>query len=204
MSKRLLVVAASFAIAALGAPASAQNHPLTRYCTQRYVITGTIIGRMQLQNLAGNQITPELVQVAALWALSPPDRQRQVEHQIRQRMRLQGKWGAVEDDLWWKVSGDAADAVRMAEAGRRTAKPAVGAVLGGVAGGVLGMATGSSPLGWGAAGAVAGSQLPLPSRSPASLAFDVIVGPPLDAALDRLVRSPCTLTAEEALRMSSR
>lgn len=182
-------------------PAQAQSHPLTPYCANRTVITGTVIGRVQMKRLAGNQVTPEMVQTAALWALTVPEKRDQVRFQIQQRMRAQGKWGEVEEVLWPMVANDAATAVQRAEVGRQVAKPAVGGVLGGTVGAVLGMATGQNPVTWGAAGAGAGANLPLPTRSATKMLWDVAVGPHLDRALDLLVRNPCTMTAEDALNM---
>jgi hypothetical protein len=191
------------ALLMLSAPSlsQAQSHPLTRYCSDRYVITGTVIGRVQMQRLAGNQITPEMAQTAALWALTVPEKRNQVRFQIQQRMRAQGKWGEVEEVLWPMVANDAATAVQRADLGRQAAKPAVGGVLGGTVGAVLGMATGQNPVTWGAVGAGAGANLPLPTRSPTKALWDIAVGPHLDRALDLLVRNPCTMTAEDALNM---
>jgi hypothetical protein len=180
----------------------AQSHPLTPYCSDRYVITGTVLGQVQMRRLAGNQVTPEIVQTAALWALTVPEKRNQVRFQIQQRMRAQGKWGEVEEVLWPLVANDAATAVQRAELGRQAAKPVVGGVLGATTGAVLGSLVGSErPLAWGAVGAVVGANLPLPTRSPTKALWDVVVGPHLDRALDLLVRNPCTMTAEDALNM---
>lgn len=195
------LLAAAFVLLSVPLWAQAQSHSLSQYCSGREVITGTVIGRVQMKRLAGNQVTPEMVQTAALWALTVPEKRDQVRFQIQQRMRAQGKWSDVEEVLWPMVANDAATAVQRAELGRQAVKPAVGGVLGGTVGAVLGMATGQNPVTWGAAGAGAGANLPLPTRSPTKALWDVAVGPYLDRALDQLVRNPCTMTAEDALNM---
>lgn len=203
------VMAAGMCMACMPIPSGAQSRPLTPYCSDRYVVTGTVIGRVQLQRMAGNQITPEMAQTAALWALTVPEKRNQVRLQIRERMRAQGRWGEVEEVLWPMVANDAATAADRAEAGRQMAKPVTGGVLGGVLGGtagaVFGMATGQNAARTGTIGAGigagVGANLPVPTRSPTKVLWDVVLGPRLDAALDRLVRNPCEITAEDALNM---
>lgn len=193
--------------------AAAQQHPMAGYCSGAGVYTGTVTGTAQLRRLAGNQVRPELVQAAALWALIDESQRAEAAVLIRQRLRAQGKWhDDVEGNLWPIVAADARDAVRKAEVARSAGRVGGGAVLGGVtgglAGGLIGGLTGQgigSGAGTGAKwGAGLGAGVALPSASVVKLTVGVVFGSLFDQTLDNLLRNPCTVSAEDALRIVTR
>ena len=99
--KRLFVLVSAIIVWAQQAqPALAQSHPLAGFCEGGVVITGTRYTRVQLQRLAGDHLTPELVQAAAFTAAVQPEQQPEVRVRVTQRLQRNNRWrGEIDDGI---------------------------------------------------------------------------------------------------------
>jgi hypothetical protein len=156
-------------------------------CEGGVVITGTPYTRVQLQRLAGNHLTPELVQAAAFTAAVHPDQQPEVRMLVTQRLRASNRWrGEMDEILFGQLFEDARNAHGTAGITNK--------VIGSTVGGVLGLATGS--VSRGVAGSIAGSNLGLPI---VERYVQIVLDEALSAQLDHLIRHPCQVTAAQVL-----
>ncbi|MGH6919413.1 MAG: hypothetical protein ACREJ0_17110 [Geminicoccaceae bacterium] len=151
------------------------------------MITGTAFNRVQLRRLAGDHLTPELVQAAAFTAAVEPDQQAEVRALVTERLRANNRWrGEMDEILFGQLFEDASNA--------HAAVGVTDEVIGGAVGGVLGLLTGKPSMG--IAGSLAGGSIGLPI---VEAYVEVVVDQFLDAALDDLIGNPCQVTAGQVL-----
>jgi hypothetical protein len=186
--KRLFVLVSAIMVwAQQPQPALTQSHPLSGFCEGGVVITGTRYTRVQLQRLAGDHLTPELVQAAAFTAAVQPEQQPEVRVRVTRRLQANNRWrGEMDEILFGQLYEDARNAHGTAGITNK--------VIGGTVMGVLGLTTGS--VSKGVAGSIAGGSIGLPIVEDY---VQIILDQALEAQLDDLIRHPCEVTAAQVL-----
>lgn len=208
---RSTITATTFAMAgllALSSVASAQirqqQGQSRSLCMNGAVMTGTSFGRVPMERVNGFDVTPELVQGAALHAAVAADSQPAVERALIERMSSQGKWGRVEERIWPQVRDGLMSARPQADAVAQQKREIAGRVIAGTFAGIGSMAmNGSIDSGinaaqnYGPRGAelAQSNQLRMPTGG-----AQIITGRALDGAVDQMVASPCEISAGQVLQ----
>ena len=203
------LLAAATMLAAAGPAAAQSRQPSQRsLCAGDQVATQTNYGRIPLQKINGFEVTPELIQGAALHASVAEAQQTAVERALMDRMSGQGKWGRVEDRIWPQVRDGMMAARPQADAVAQQKREMAGRVIAGTVAGIGSMAmTGRIDSGMYAAQNYGGRGAEL-AQSPGlrmpSGGTAIATGPALERAVDQMVAMPCEVSAGQVLQQLGR
>ena len=157
-------------------------------CRDGVVITGTPYTRVQLRQLAGGYVTPELIQAAALVASIDEGQQEAMLNMTWNALRRAG-YGDDLEPLFLLLYGDAKSAHATAGVAKQVIAGTIGFVIGTTVTGKV-----SEALAYGG-----GAAETFKREGAVKLTEQALDGGVVDPILDSLVRNPCTISAEDAL-----